>query len=79
MLISKKNLIASLSITKKSHSDEVTDFYDKEIFKMDSNYTCLVVISLDSALKKDDNYYQQLFLKKCKYIKKRVTRLIIVI
>ena len=46
---------------------------------MDSNYTCLVVISLDSALKKDDNYYQQVFLKDYKYIKKKVTRLIMVI
>ena len=31
----------------KSHSDEVTDFYNKEIPKADSNYTCLTVISLD--------------------------------
>ena len=36
----------------KSYGDEVTDFYDKEIPKVDSNYTCLSVISLDSALKK---------------------------
>ena len=37
----------------KSHSDEVTNLYDKEIPKVDSNHTCLVVISLDSTLKKD--------------------------
>ena len=37
---------------------------------MDSNHTGLVVISLDSALKKDENYYPQVFLKECKYIKK---------
>ena len=38
-------------ITKiKSHGDEVTDFYDKKIPKADSSYTCLAVISLDSAL-----------------------------
>ena len=42
----------------KSHGDEVTDFYDKEIPKVDSNHTCLGVISLDSAHKKD---YPQLF------------------
>ena len=47
----------------KSHGHEVTDFYDKEIPNVDSNHTCLAVISLDSALKKDDNYYLQLFLK----------------
>ena len=52
----------------KSHGDKVTDFYDKKIRKVDSNHTCLVVITLDSALKKDDIYYPQVFLKECKYI-----------
>ena len=40
----------------KSHGDEATEFYDKKI------HTCLAVISLDSALKKDDNYYPEVFL-----------------
>ena len=61
----------------KSHGDEVTDFYDKKIPKVDSNHTCLAVISLDSALKKDDNYYLQVFLKECKCIEKKVVRHII--
>ena len=52
----------------KSHDDEVTDFYEKKIPKVDSNLTCLAVISLDSILKKDENYYLQVFLKECKYI-----------
>ena len=52
----------------KSHGDEVTDFYDKEIFKVGSNHTCLAVISLDFVLKKDESYYPQVFLKECKYI-----------
>ena len=47
----------------KPHGDEVTDFYDKKINKVDSNHTFLEVISLDSALKKDENYYPQVFLK----------------
>ena len=55
----------------KSHGDEVTDFYDKKIPKVDSSHTCLAVISLDSALKKDENYYLQVFLKECKYTKKK--------
>ena len=55
----------------KSHGDEVSDFYDKEIPKVDSNHTCLAVMSLDSALKKDENYYPQVFLKECKYVEKR--------
>ena len=48
---------------------EATDFHDKEIPKVDSNLNCLAVISLDSALNKN-GYYPQVFLKKCKYIKK---------
>ena len=51
-LISKKYLIASLSIIKKvwktikkSYGDEVTDFYDKEIPIVDYNHTCLAVFS----------------------------------
>ena len=34
----------------KSSSDEVTDFFDKEIPKVDSNHACLAVINLDFAL-----------------------------
>ena len=49
----------------KSHGDEVTGFYD---------HTCLAVISLDSALKKDENYYLQVFLKECKYTEKKLIR-----
>ena len=54
----------------KSNGDEVTIFYDKKIPKLDFNHTCFAVISLDSALKKDDNNYPQVFLKGCKYIEK---------
>ena len=63
-----------LKIKIKSHSDEVTDFYDKNIPKVDSNHTCLAVISSDSAIKKDDNYYPQGFLKECKHVGKKVIR-----
>ena len=37
--------------------------YDKKVPKTDSNHTCLVLISWDSALKKDASYYPQVFLK----------------
>ena len=57
-----------LKIKIKSHGDEVSDFYDKKIPKVDSNHTCLEVISLDSALNKDGNYYPQVFLKECKEV-----------
>ena len=61
-----------LKIKIKSNCDEVTDFCDKKIPKVDSNYTCLAIISLDSALEKYDNYYPQVFLKACKYVEKKV-------
>ena len=44
---------------------------------MDSNHICLALISLQSVLKKDENYYPQVFLKECKYIEKKVVRHII--
>ena len=52
-----------LKTKMKSYGDEVTDFYGREIPKVDSNHTCLAVISLDSALNKDRNFYPQVFLK----------------
>ena len=61
----------------KSHSDDVTDFYDMEIPKPDPNHTCLAVISLDSAFKRDDNLYPQVFLKERKYNEKKIVRHII--
>ena len=53
----------------KSHVDEVTDFYDWKICKLDFNHTCLEVTSLHSALKKDENYYLQVFLKSVNILK----------
>ena len=40
----------------------------------DFYHTCLAVISLDSALKKNSNYYSQVFLKDCNYIEKKAVR-----
>ena len=59
----------------KSHGNEVKDFSEK-IPKLVTNHTCLAVISLNSALKKD-GYYLQMFLKECKHIEKNVIRHII--
>ena len=58
----------------KSNGDEITNFYDERIPKVDYNHTCLAVISLDSALKKDENCYPQMFLKEFKYTEKNVVR-----
>ena len=63
-----------LKIKIKSYGNEVTNFYDKKISKLDSNHTCLALISLDSAHKKGDNYYPQVLLKQCKYSEKKVVR-----
>ena len=60
-----------LKTKTKSYADKVTDFYNEEIPNVGSNHTCLAVISLDSALKKDENYYLQVFLKECKYTEKK--------
>ena len=49
--------------TKIKYGDEVTDFSDKKIRKLYSFHTCLAVISLDSAVKKDDSYFLQVFLR----------------
>ena len=53
----------------KSHVEEITDFYDEKIPKLDS-----AVISLDSAFNKNENYYLQVFLKECKFIEKKLIR-----
>ena len=52
----------------ESNGDEVIHF---------PIHTCLRVISLASALKKDENYYLQVFLKDCKHIEKKVIRHIV--
>ena len=75
-LILKKNLIANLFEIKKkeiekkkTYSDETTEFHDKEMTKVGSDYICPAVINVNSALKKDRDYYPQLFLKQHKYIR----------
>ena len=52
----------------KSHGDEVKDLYGKEIPIVDFDHTCLALIRLDSALKKDKNSYPQVFLRECNYL-----------
>ena len=66
----KKNLKTKI----KFHGNEAAKFHDKEVPKAGSNHTCLAVIAIDFALKKEENYYPQMFLKECKYIEKEVIR-----
>ena len=65
-----------MKIKTRYPGNEVTDFCDQKFSKVDSNHTCLAVISLDSALPKDRNYYPEVFLKECKYIEKKLIRYI---
>ena len=51
-----------LKIIIKFHCDKVLD---KKIPMADTNHSCLKAISLDSVIKKCDNYYLQVFLKEC--------------
>ena len=55
----------------KSYGDDTTSCHDKEISKAVSDSTCLAVITIDPALKKDENYYLQAFLKECRYFQKK--------
>ena len=61
---------------RKSYDDEATVFHDKEIPKVGSNHACLAVTNLDSALKKDKNYYYKVLLKKWKYNEKEKKKLL---
>ena len=44
-------------------SFEAKTFHEKEMSEAGSNYICLVVMLIDSLLKKDENYYSQVFFK----------------
>ena len=57
----------------KFYGNEATNFPDKEIPKIGSNYSCLTVILIDFVLKKSENYYPQVFLKEWKYTEKGKT------
>ena len=57
-----------LKIIIKFHGDKVLG---KKIPTADTNHFCLKAISLDSVIKKCDNYYLPVFLKECKYIEKK--------
>ena len=44
------------------------------MLKAGSNYTCLAVMTIDSALKRYENYYLRVFLKEYKYVEKEMIR-----
>ena len=73
----KKKLIVGLATIKMflktklwSYGDETTDFNDREMPMVDCNHASLALITIDCALKNDEHYYLQVFIKECKYIDK---------
>ena len=62
----------------RSYGDEAPDFHTRKIPEAGCNYICWMVILIDSVLKKDDNYYPQVFLKeyKCLDNEKKMIRYI---
>ena len=68
-----RSVISRISKGETINIMQNIDFTGK-IPKVDFNRTFLVVTSLGSALKKDENYYPKIFLNECKYIEKRVGR-----
>ena len=55
----------------KSYGDEATDFLDKEISKVGSNYSCLAAILINFILRKEENYHLQVFSKNVNTSKRR--------
>ena len=47
----------------KSYGDEATNFHYEKMPNVGSNHTCLAEISLNSALKKEENFHLQVFLR----------------
>ena len=59
----------------RPYCNELTNFHDKKVPKLDSNYICLAVILLDSLFINDEKYYPEVFLKGNKCIEKEKNRL----
>ena len=55
----------------KSYNEKInTNFQNNKISKEGSQCICLSVILIDSAYKKDKNFYPQVFLEEYKYVAK---------
>ena len=53
---------------KSSKGKIDTDFHDNEIPKEGSYYICLSGILINFILKRDKNYYSQMFLEEWSYV-----------
>ena len=61
----------SLKTKIKLYGDEAADIHARKILESGSNYIFWLLILTDSVLKKDKNYYLQLFWKNGKPLKKK--------
>ena len=57
----RKSVCNKEFLKTKSRGDEVTDFYNKEIPKVDSNHTCLALINLDSDRNQENFTIKEIF------------------
>ena len=56
----------------KSYDNKVnTNFQGKEVPKGDASYKCFSLIMLNFIVKVGKKYYPQVFLKECKYVKRK--------
>ena len=53
-----------LKTKTKSYGDEAIGFYNKKISKVGFNHTCIAVITIDSAPKKQEKHYSGVFYKR---------------
>ena len=47
-----------------------TNFHNNKIPKEGSQFTCSLIILIDSVFRTGKNYYPQVFLEECKYVVK---------
>ena len=50
----------------------VTNFHYKKMPKEKSQFECLSIVTLDSVIKANKQYYPQTFLEECKYIQEKI-------
>ena len=70
------DLLEKLILFRIVSADIKNEFDSEPVFLKIFSHTCLAVISLDSALRKDDSYHTivlwQVFFKECKYTEKSI-------
>ena len=58
-----------LKTETKTHD---TNLHDNDVSAEGSHCVCFLVLSIDFVFKMSENYYSQVFLGKCKYVRKKI-------